>query len=172
MRPSSVTSTTTAAIGSTYKRMRSRVGPLRLSSGWLLVPRGRGCALRVVDAQHDGGRRAHVRTPSVGVLDVHPRVADQSQGRGKRPGRVWNRHQNDIALGDLMVMLAEDGRAVDVVVDHETKLTGAFERHRENVDALAGQELAHPRQRPGAVRQAQVQFSTDRHKAKSVSEER
>ena len=41
-----------------------------------------------------------------------------------------------LAAPNMVVMLAQHSPAVDVVVDHQAKLAGAFEHHRQDVNPL------------------------------------
>ena len=79
------------------------------------------------------GWRAFGSAAAVGVLDVHVGVPYQLQQRRQGAWRVRDRRHDHVALGDLMMMLAQDRRAVHMVVDHHAQLTAGVERHRLDV---------------------------------------
>ena len=64
---------------------------------------------------------------AVGVLDVDAGVADQLQRRRKRARRVRNRGDDHVALGHLMMVIAQHRGGVNVVVDDQPQLTAGLE---------------------------------------------
>ena len=117
----------------------------------------------VVDAQDDRGRRISFGAGHVRVLDIDAGLSRERQDRGQPSWTIRNRYEEDIALRDLIVPLTKDGRGVQMVVDHEAKLTAALESERDDVDALVAEETAHPRQRAWAVGQTEIELYADRH---------
>jgi len=65
-----------------------------------------------------------------------------------------------------VMMVAQDGTAMDVVVDDQAELTAGFERHRHDVHALIGQKATDTRKRAGAVRETKRELSSNRHRGK------
>jgi hypothetical protein len=97
---------------------------------------GRGGALRVFDSQHDHRGLRAFGAAAVGVFDVHVGIPNDLQQRRQGSWRVRDRRHDHIALGDLMMVLAQDRRAVHVVIDHQAQLTTGVERHRLHVDTF------------------------------------
>src|SRR5580765_894058 len=150
-RPSALTSTTTASIGSTNNFI----------AGCGSDASCRGRARGIVDAQHYGRRRAAFGSAAVGVLDVDVGVADETQNRRETAWTVGHRRHDYVALADLMMLLAQNGAAVSVVVDDETQLTRSVEHHREHVHALVREQAADTREGAGIVGKSKGEFGAN-----------
>src|SRR5258708_3508247 len=87
IRPSAPISTTTASIGSTYRRIAA-------SRQWTEADsdtRSGRCPHRVLDTENDGGGRCPVRPTAIYVFHVHVCVADKPEDR--KSTRLNSSHQ-------------------------------------------------------------------------------
>ena len=61
------------------------------------------------------------------------------------------------------MMFAQHRAGVHVVVHHHPELAASFERHREHVHALVGEQTADARQRARTVRKTETELGADSH---------
>ena len=90
-----------------------------------------------------------------------PASATSFSAGASEPGLFGIGEDDHVALGDLVMMFAQHGAAVHVIVDDEAELAAALERHRQHVDALVGEQTADARKRAGTVGKTKVELSAD-----------
>src|SRR5690349_16451983 len=113
---------------------------------------GRG-AHGIVHAKHDS------RHGAVRVIEVDLGVGYQLKRRKGR-GALDDEH---FVLRNQMTPLAQHRSSVDVIIDHEPKLSASLDGHGEDVDARVGQHAANAGQRAGVVRQPQCELDPNHY---------